>query len=227
MGVTAIIPAFNEEARIGETIGGLLRVAEITEIIVVDDGSIDQTAQIGKLSGAHRVISLPQNIGKGGALARGVKAAQYDILCFVDADLGASAAEFATLLTPVLRGEVDMTVARFPAATRPAGIGLVKRLAVWGIERLSGYIPASPLSGQRVLKRIVWDKAICARDGFGVEVGLTVDCVRQGFTMREIPVKMHHRETGRDLQGFRHRGRQFVQVSRTLWRLWTNRRVKL
>ena len=227
MDVTAIIPAYNEASRIGSTLASLRTVQDISEIIVVDDGSHDQTADVAKQAGAHRVIILAQNCGKGGALATGVAVARGDILCFVDADLGSSAAEFSKLLHPVLTGEADMTVAEFPPATRPAGLGFVKKLAVWGIRSLSGVTPASPLSGQRVLRRSVWDSALCARDGFGVEVGLTVDCVRNGYTMVEVPVFMTHRETGRDWHGFRHRGKQFVEISRTLWRLWANRQVKL
>lgn len=227
MQISAIVPAFNEEARIGDTIRALCAIPEIHEVIVVDDGSVDRTAQTAWEAGAHQVISLALNRGKGGALICGVNAACGEVLCFVDADLGASAAEFAALIEPVKSGETDMVVATFPPAQRPAGIGLVKGLAVWGIERLSGFRPQAPLSGQRVLKRTIWEQAVCARDGFGVEVGLTVDCLYHGYTIREVPVSMAHRETGRDLQGFKHRGRQFVDVARTLGRLWLKRRVKI
>jgi hypothetical protein len=227
MKISAVIPAYNEEARIGETVRALASVASICEIIVVDDGSLDQTAREAEAAGAHRVIVLDRNEGKGGALARGVIASCGEVLCFVDADLGASAAEFAVLLGPVMQGEADMVVAAFPQALQKCGLGLVKGMAVWGIGKLAGFRPSAPLSGQRVLKRAVWEQALCARDGFGVEVGLTVDCLRNGFTLVEIPVTMWHRETGRDWQGFTHRGRQFVQVSRTLWRLWLKRRVRV
>lgn len=227
MEITAIIPAYNEEEKIGETITGLLAIPEIDEILVVDDGSRDKTAEKARLAGAHRVITLAVNKGKGAALSYGVQQARGDILCFVDADLGHSSADFAKLLAPILQNKADMTVAQFPVAARPAGVGLVKGLAKWGIRRLSGYTPNSPLSGQRVLRRSVWEEAVCARDGFGVEVGLTVDCLRRGYRLCEVPVVMTHRETGRDWHGFRHRGKQFVHVFWTLCRLWANRQVRL
>ncbi|MDW7652358.1 MAG: glycosyltransferase family 2 protein [Bacillota bacterium] len=227
MKISAIIPAYNEELRIGDTVRALLSVPEINEIIVVDDGSADQTAVRAKEAGAQRVIVLDKNRGKGGALSRGVEEAKGDVLCFVDGDLGSSAGQFGKLLVPVLQGDADMVVASFPRAKRPAGIGLVRGVAVWGINKLAGFRPTAPLSGQRVLRRDIWDKALCARDGFGVEVGLTVDCLRNGFRMKEIPVNMSHRESGRDWQGFKHRGKQFVSVSRTLLRLWVKRRVKV
>lgn len=220
MQISAIIPAYNEEDRIAETIKALQGIEAISEIIVVDDASLDQTAKKSQEAGAGVVLRLAKNGGKGGALAQGARLARGDVLCFVDADLGASAMEFAKLIEPVVSHEADMVVALFPQAVRPAGVGLVKRLATFGIRYLSGYQPASPLSGQRVLKRAVWEQALCVCDGFGVEVGLTVQCVQNGFTVKEVPVVMSHRETGRNIQGFKHRGRQFVQVSQTLWRLW-------
>lgn len=223
--ITAIIPAYNEAGRIGETVRALKRLHEVEEVLVVDDGSRDSTSREAKNAGADRVVTLPRNTGKGQALARGVKEAQGDILCFADADLGETATEFRALIKVVADGGADMAVASWPPPRRPAGFGFVKRLASWGIRRLSGYCPVSPLSGQRVLKREVWETASHSREGFGVEVGLTVECVRNGFSVAEIPVKMAHRETGRDWQGFRHRGRQFIQVLRTLWRLRTRKRV--
>jgi len=226
MAISAIIPAFNEERNIGETVKALRLVREISEIIVVDDGSRDRTAAEAEQAGADYVLILPENRGKGGALAAGVELAHGEIFCFVDADLGATAVEFVSLVKPVLQGEADMAVAQFPAGRRSAGLGLVKGLASWGIHALAGYLTTSPLSGQRVLRRSVWEKAQSAREGFGVEVGLTVDCVRYGYIVTEVPLTMTHRETGRDWQGFRHRGKQFIHVSRALFRLWVNGREK-
>lgn len=225
MRVSAIIPAYNEAQSICATIQALQGITEINEIIVVDDGSSDLTAAQALLAGAS-VRQLPHNRGKGGALQEGVRLAQGEILCFVDADLGASAAEFTHLLRPVLADQADMTIAIFPPARRRGGWGLVKRLAIYGISKLSGYHPVSPLSGQRVLRRRVWESLRTPLVGFGVEVGLTVECLRNGYRLQEIPVQMTHRETGRDLSGFKHRGKQFLHLLRTLKQLWSNRDVK-
>lgn len=223
--ISAVIPAYNEAATIQKTISALASLGLIDEIIVVDDGSRDETAQRARDAGAF-VISLPQNGGKAKALAAGVKEARGEILCFADADLGESAREFRHLIPPVLAGRADMTVAVFPPAKRKGGFGVVKGLAVFGISRLGGYKAAAPLSGQRVLRRIVWETSAPALTGFGVEVGLTVECLRHGFTLLEVPVQMTHRETGRDLDGFRHRGRQFWDLLLTLGNLWLKGRVK-
>jgi len=226
MTIAAIIPAFNEEKTIRDTIQALQSIKLIDEIWVIDDGSTDQTAEIAAAAGAS-VHKLAQNRGKGGALAMGVNLAKADILCFVDADLGSSAKEFALLIPPVLNKETDMAIAAFPPAKRRGGFGLVKGLARYGIVKLCGYRPHSPLSGQRVLRRCVWEKInCCSAQGFGVEVGLTVECLRNGYRLQEIAVEMTHRETGRDLAGFVHRARQFVDVARTCGYLWLKQRER-
>jgi glycosyltransferase involved in cell wall biosynthesis len=224
--VSAVIPAFNEADRIAGTISALCSIREIDEIIVVDDGSGDDTATRAKEAGAGLVVVLPENRGKGEALARGAAAASGDVLCFVDADLGSSASEFARLLVPVLQGEADMVVAAWPNTKKKAGFGLVKGMARTGIRMLTGFRPQSPLSGQRVLRREVWEDGCLKRSGFGVEVGLTVNCLRKGYRLLEVPVEMRHRESGRSFSGFMHRGRQFVQVVSMLWQLW-RRKVRL
>ena len=218
--VSAVIPAFNEADRIEGTIRALRSVKDIDEIIVVDDGSCDGTAACAKEAGAGLVVELAQNSGKGEALSRGVLAAAGDVLCFVDADLGQSAAEFSGLLAPVMRGEADMVVAAWPKSKKKAGFGLVKGLARAGIRILTGFRPDSPLSGQRVLRREVWENGCFSKSGFGVEVGLTVKCLQEGYRVLEVPVEMKHRETGRSFSGFMHRGRQFIQVAGMLWQLW-------
>jgi glycosyltransferase involved in cell wall biosynthesis len=224
--ISAVIPAFNEEKKIGQTVKALSGIDGISEIIVVDDGSEDCTSEVARLAGAN-VLTLTANVGKGGALAKGVTIASGDVLCFVDADLGESASEFRKLIDTVVRGEADMVVAVWARSGRRAGFGLVKGLASWGIYLLTRYRPDSPLSGQRVLRREVWEHAHYACSGFGVEVALTVECLRAGFLIMEVPVSMSHRETGRDLSGFLHRGKQFVQVTCTLWRMLFHRKERL
>ncbi|HHU30698.1 MAG: glycosyltransferase [Bacillota bacterium] len=219
MTVSAVIPAYNEEETIGKTVAALRGIDLIAEVIVVDDGSNDLTAAVAAAAGA-KVIKLPRNCGKAAALAAGAAGAKGDILCFADADLGFTAAEFCRLLPPVLSGHADMTVALFPKALKSGGFGLVKALAGWGIKRLTGCRVCSPLSGQRVLRKFVWERAAPYLTGFGAEAGMTIVCLREGFSFLEIPVEMQHRETGRDLAGFCHRGMQFFDLLKTLMALW-------
>jgi len=219
--VSVLIPAYNEAEHICQTVQALMGLPQVDEVVVVDDASRDNTAELAKQAGA-RVISLPGNIGKGGALNRGLGEVTGDIIAMLDGDLGSSAREAGKLIDPVLAGEVDMTIARFPRAKKKGGFGLVKGLARWGIKAFTGLEMFSPLSGQRVMTRQVVESIGTFASGYGVEVALTIDVARRGYKVREVEVRMTHAETGRDIAGFLHRGRQFVHVARVLaWKLVT------
>lgn len=138
-------------------------------------------------------------------------------LLFLDADLEESAAHAGALIEPVLAGEVDMTIATLPAQrVAGGGRGLVVRLARAGIEQATGWSPVQPLSGQRCLTRSAFQAALPLAPGFGVEVGLTIDLLRQGYRVREVETPLHHRVTGADWRAQLHRGRQWLHVGRAL-----------
>lgn len=213
--VSVVIPAHNEAARIADTVKGVLAIPEVSEIIVVDDASSDETAALARQAGAT-VVSLPNNMGKGGALNTGVARATGDIVALLDGDLGSSSKEARALILPVLQNTADMTIAQFPRAKKKGGFGLVKNLARAGIRRFAGLESSAPLSGQRVMTRQVLEQVVPFASGYGVEVALTIKVARSGFRVLEVPTQMSHAETGRDLRGFMHRGKQFVHVARVL-----------
>lgn len=215
--VVALVPAYNEEVSIKATIKALKKITPllISEIVVVDDGSTDNTAKVAKKAGA-KVIRLETNLGKGTALNHALKNLNGDVLLLVDGDLGDSAIEARKLLEPVLLGEIDMAIGDLPKPEIKGGFGLVKKLAAWGIERLAHLKVNEPLSGQRALQWYVLETIGELDEGFGVEVGLTIDAVRSGFKVIEVPVEMSHAETGRNVSGFLHRGRQFFAVFRSI-----------
>ncbi len=224
--VSILIPAFNEAARIGDTIAALrtLMIAEGTEILVIDDGSDDGTAQAAESAGADTVLRQ-SNAGKGAALTAGACLASGEILLLIDADLGATASEAMKLLAPVLTGAADMTIATFPIRPgRGGGAGLVVRLARGGIQRLTGLSMAAPLSGQRALRRAVLDASGGFASGWGVEIALTVRASWAGFRVLEVATEMDHRVTGRSLNGILHRAAQFRAAAFVLIRLWRQRR---
>lgn len=213
MRVGVVIPAWNEAGRIGPTVQAVRSIPAVDVVWVVDDGSTDVTASEARAAGA-RVLALQSNSGKGRALQAGVLACPTDVVMLLDGDLGVSAVEAAALLPPVLTGEADMTIARFPRQ-RPAGFGLVRGLARWGIRYSTGLTMESPLSGQRAARRDVF-ASIRFAQGWGIEVALTIDVARRGYRIKEIPVAMTHRETSRTWRGFVHRGKQFVAVAKEL-----------
>ncbi|WP_406284714.1 hypothetical protein [Embleya sp. NBC_00896] len=110
-----------------------------------------------------------------------------------------------------------MTIAVLPPQLRAGGgHGFVVRAARDGIARASGFTATQPLSGQRCLTREAFEAALPLAAGFGVETGLTIDLVRQGFVVEEVEVELHHRVTGKDFAAQRHRARQYAHVARAL-----------
>ncbi|MFV9510774.1 glycosyltransferase family 2 protein [Tepidibacillus sp. LV47] len=222
--VSIIIPAFNEEDYIEKTIHSAMKLPYLKEVIVVDDGSRDHTKKIlsllKPLYKELRVFSLNHNQGKGQALMYGVKQANGEILVFLDADLGESISYATKLIDPVLQQNADMTIAIFPMSKKKGGFGIVKKLAQQGIYLATGFKTKAPLSGQRAMKREVLTNIHGLDKGFGIEVGLTIDVLKRGFHIQEIKIPFSHRETGRDLQGFIHRGREFIDVFKTLIKKW-------
>ncbi len=209
---SVLIPALNEETIIAETIRAAGRIPGVTQIIVVDDGSTDQTAAQAEQGGAV-VIKAEKNRGKGGALNLGLPEVTGEYLLLLDADLGATAFEGKKLLEAVSKGKADLIIGRFPARKRKSGIGFVLSFARRIVKQLTGLTLTAPLSGQRALNR----KALQAlggkfAEGFGVEVAMIIDLARKGLVIKEIPVAMAHRQTTKNLSGFIHRGRQFLDV---------------
>ncbi|MGZ4119043.1 MAG: glycosyltransferase family 2 protein [Actinomycetota bacterium] len=209
MSVAAIVPAHNEAARIGATVRALRAIDEIDAILVVDDASTDGTGRIATDVGAN-VVRLERRTGKGGALRAGLPRTDADVLVFIDGDLGETASIARALLGPVIAGEEDMTIAA-PPPDGPSGFGLVESTARAGIKALTGRTFGRPLSGQRALRRSLVERTGIAGH-FGVEVALTIDALRAGFRVREIPQTFTHARTGRDPAGFAHRARQGLDI---------------
>lgn len=217
--VSVIIPAYNEEERIEATIRGLIEpdIEVIGEIIVVDDGSKDKTREkVMSVQSDHVFcISLPQNLGKGAALRKGLEIAKYPIIAFLDGDVGYTSKEIIKLIEPVLYDEADVTIANFPSPNTKGGFGIVKKISQKGVRLLTGKSVQNPICGQRVFTKNVLSN-LEIPNGFGVEIGMMIDILNQNYRIREIPVLMEHRETKRDMQGFIHRGKELMDIIRIL-----------
>ncbi|MDI6799106.1 MAG: glycosyltransferase family 2 protein [Actinomycetota bacterium] len=213
--VIALIPTFNEAERISATVKAAKRIAALDDVYVVDDASSDETVSLAKESGAEVFIN-ERNLGKGASLNGAIARLDFDVILLLDGDLGESAIEGEKLLAPILAGEADMAIADFPKAKRKGGFGLVKGVARWGIEKLAGQPFDEPLSGQRAIKREVLVAVGPFEGGFGVETALTIDALKKGFKVIEVKTGMSHAETGRDIKGFIHRGRQLMDVIRVI-----------
>ena len=228
--VAAIIPAMNEAERIGATVTAAKRIPGVDIVMVVDDGSSDDTGTLARRAGAE-VITHPKNKGKAAAMMTGAFALRnreisdadlgadpnHRALLFIDGDLEDSAVGTAPLTDPVLAGQADMTIAILPAQKRRGGgFGFVVGLAKKGIAELSGFEATQPLSGMRCLSREAFDAALPFAAGWGVEAAMTIDVVNAGLRVTEVECDLHHRVTGRDLRAQLHRAAQYRDVARAL-----------
>ena len=219
MQVTVFIPAYNEAAKIATTVNAAWRIDGVNNIVVIDDGSTDDTRIQALIAGAT-VLRLEENTGKGGALMTALEDAHFDYCLFLDADLGKTAEQGVLLLAPVMAGELDMSIARFPSPAKKAGFGKVKGLASSAIAQVDPNFEChSPLSGQRAFSTKCIHSLLPLADGFGVEVALTIKALQQNWRIGEIPTLMQHSATGNDFAGMAHRLRQYKDVRRAVLEL--------
>ena len=226
-----MVPCKDEADRIEATIAAVRDLPEVDLVVVVDDGSTDDTAAVAERAGAL-VVRHPRNRGKAAALQTGVVRVRSEEareghpprhLLFVDGDLQETAANLSVLVTPVAAGEADMTIATLPPqASAGGGHGFVVRLARDGIERLTGFSPVQPLSGMRCLTAEAYAAASPLARGWGVEVGLTTDVLTAGLRVLEVPCELQHRVSGTDLRSQLHRAAQY----RDVWLALTARRLR-
>lgn len=192
-----VIPAFNEERSIGTVVDRVHATNPDLDVLVVNDGSRDDTANLARQHGAA-VVSHPFNLGYGAALQTGYKYAVrngYDFVVQMDADGQHDPAYLARLLEPVRAGEADVVIgSRFIESSgyrmggaRTAGRVFFQRLLVWcGGPRI-----ADPTSGLQALSRPV--VRFCCSDFYPFDfpdIDVLLLLHRQGFRIREIPVKM-------------------------------------
>ncbi len=185
MDVSAIIPARNEAPRIERVLSTLLAYPGFREVIVVDDGSSDETALIADRLGA-RVVRTEGGKGKGAAMDAGACASQGSALFFCDADIiGLTHNIIRETVEPVVRGEYDMYIAARRSKVRHLGFGLT----------------FSPLlDGQRAVTRDLWFSVPERfRKGYEIEVALNHVGARspKGFHFKHHDISQVHKEEKR------------------------------
>ena len=167
--VTAIIPAFNEAATVAEVVKEVSANPHVAEVIVVDDGSHDGTANAARCAGA-RVLTLPKNEGKASAMAHGVRAATHDIIFFADADIhGLTSEKINRIIEPVLSGRCAMYV------------GIRKRHSHF----LNRFLRIAPvLGGERTITKELWNRIPrLYKKGFQIEIAMNYYTKRFGKRM--------------------------------------------
>ncbi|MFZ9668838.1 MAG: glycosyltransferase family 2 protein [Solirubrobacterales bacterium] len=220
----ALVAARNEVDSIAETILALRDAFPGVRIWVADDASSDGTGPVALAEGAE-VVTRKVPLGKGGnvtacarqALGAGDAVGPEPVVLLLDADLGRSADQLTTLVEAVRSGECDLAVAAFRRRVG-GGFGIALGFARWAIRNRCGFVAEAPISGQRAMRAGVFERLLPFDEGWGMEVGMTIDAVRAGLQVREYELELSHRATGRNFAGFLHRLRQLGGFVGAWWR---------
>ncbi len=202
--VAAVIPAYNEEKTVAQVVDAAKRCHLISEVIVVDDGSADGTAQAARRAGA-RVVCLAANVGKGGAMKAGAEATDAEIVVFLDADLvGLTPDHVRQLVEPVLQGEADITLGIFDEG----------RFATDMAQKITPF-----LTGQRALWRsILLTIPHLERTRYGVEVAISRYAEEKMLRVTRVHLKHVAHLTKEEKvglwRGFRARLRMYWEIIR-------------
>ena len=175
-GVSAavLIPALDEAETVASVVA-VAREAAIGPVVVIDDGSTDGTAEVAANAGAE-VLRLPENRGKGGAVAAGARSRRERVLLLIDADLtGLRPRHLRALARPVLEGRADMTRGVFVGGR-------------WRTAMAQRLVPV--LNGQRALLR---EGLLAVEDlddsRYGVEVAITEHARHAGWRTLDVPLR--------------------------------------
>src|SRR5215203_1359547 len=210
--LSVVIPAYNEAVRLGNTLRSVVDYlrpnAPDAEVIVVDDGSSDQTAELARqVFGDARglrtsVISYKSNLGKGRAVRLGFLAARGEVALFSDADLSTPITEAPKLIEPILSGECDVAFGSRALDRELIGVhqswrreqgGRVFNLAV----RLATGLPFwDTQCGFKAFRMSVCRPLVEAAtvDRFGFDVELLYLAFRAGLNLKEVPVRWDHND---------------------------------
>ncbi|MDC4232350.1 glycosyltransferase [Actinomyces sp. B33] len=196
--VAAILPAHNVGRDVAATVRACRAIPGVDLLIVVDDGSDDDTGRSARAAGAV-VVRHSVARGRASAIETGVKvAAMRDHadwparhLLILSPDLGESAVEATALVEAVTSGMADCACS-VPPVDPSVFRGRAQRLARAAIRRATGWEPRYPLSSQRCATREAITAAMPFMSGYGLEVAMTVDILVAGLSMIEIPCNFVH-----------------------------------
>ena len=191
--LSIVIPAKNEAGAIGTVVAGARKVYPDAEIIVVDDGSDDDTAAVAKEAGAT-VVQHPESLGNGAAVKAGARAATGDVIAYMDGDGQHSAGEFAPLLQKLDEG-YDMVIGARSSGShanvgRLAANGIYNVIASW----LTGRRIPDLTSGFRVVRAELFRKFLyLLPNGFSYPTTITMAFLRAGHPIRFEPIPVAKR----------------------------------
>ena len=200
MKLSVIIPVYNEQATIAETIARVRASSPEKEIIVVDDASTDSTCDIVAplVADDLSLIRQPQNAGKGAAIRRGLQQVTGDIVLIQDADLEYDPADYPALIAPIIAGQADVVYGT--RAPDFHGMSWRHRLFNWIAARLTNLLFRANLTDEATCYKVFRTEVLrsipltCRRFEFCPEV--TAKVRRRGLPIHEVPVSYQARDIG-------------------------------
>ena len=197
--VTVIIPALNESGNIRQLVHEVYATVP-AEVIVVDNGSSDSTAQEAREAGA-KVVSEPRR-GYGYACAAGVAESQdADVLVFLDGDHSFAPSDLPSLLGPILDGRADLVLgSRSLGYIEPGAMLLQQRFGNWLAARLMNILyglSITDLGPYRAIRRQLLSELNMQEMTYGWPTEMIVKSARRGAGIVEVPVSYHNRRFGR------------------------------
>ncbi len=182
--ISVIIPTMNEEKTIGSVVTIARHHPQVTEVIVVDDKSFDNTVQVARNAGASVITST--KIGKGASMRDGLLVSSQDLIVYLDGDLGKLNAEVIQVLTePLISQQADFVKARFSREAGRVTELVAKPLLSLLFPGLTSF--AQPLGGM-VAGRRDFLRRVTFEDGYGVDIGLFIDMHLLGARMVEVDI---------------------------------------
>lgn len=224
MKLVAVMPAYNEERRIGAAVAGVRPF--VHDVVVVDDGSKDATARVAREAGA-RVLVHALNRGQGAALKTGNAAALMlgaEVIVHIDADGQHDPSYIPSLVEPIRRGEADVVYGSRFLGIQSDGMPFSRKLLLQAARRFSVFalgIPLSvtdPQSGYRALSASSLARVNFYQDRMAHCSELLRNVVRSGLRYREVPVKVRY--TAESLA----KGQRATDAFKIVWQLMLGRR---
>ncbi len=224
--ITVIIPAYNEAAIIGDLVTEIKNLYPDFEIIVIDDGSDDETARVAQQAGAT-VYSHPYNIGNGAAIKSGIRKATGDVLIFLDGDGQHKPEEIADLIAHI--PPYDMVVgARSTSDQASLGRAFGNKLYNWFASYVAKFSIKDLTSGFRAVKtKVARNFLYLLPNTYSYPTTLTLGVLRSGMSVRYIPIKTRRRKTGKSNIRMLKDGVRFFMIITRICTLYSPMRVFL
>jgi dolichol-phosphate hexosyltransferase len=222
--LSVLIPVYNEEQTLDRLLDAVEERPEVSELVIVDDGSTDRTSEILEardFKGNVQIIRHERNRGKGAALRTAIAAATGDVALVQDADLEYDPAEFPLLLAPIERGRAEVVYgSRSFAAHSAYSFWFVignKLVTLWTNVLFNSYL-SDMETCYKLMPLSVWRSLDLRSDGFDIEPEITAKLLKSGRRIYEVPIS------------YAARGR--VEGKKLTWRdgvtaLWTLSRIRV